>query len=360
MTTSTVYERIQAQAETIITTRQAAGENVPTNIKHFAGRKANWTVHLSEINVLPGLNFRDEDNFGDLDELRQQIRAAGGIMTAFTVIHVQGQLFAVNGHRRYEAGSAFIGTDEEHLIEKVEVKLLDKNATDRDIAVRQVHDNSSEAYSEWSKANAVDYYSRTLGMSNVEISDVTGWPKSRVSDLITLGTLNINEKTFVKAQGVSPASAIQAVRELRKLSKELDQHITLKNILEVSLHLAGGKNVSRALVKQAADSYRETVAEATAELEPVTGFAAQAAPTETVTTQAVTTESYSPPIVPAAEPTADFSEMIETIEAFDGWRSMDRDKLARIYRYVTSTVTDAQPLAKSNAAALSLPTELTD
>ena len=177
-------------------------------IAKCATRVSLWAISPDKLRPVEDLNSRED--YGDLESLKQQIIAAGGVLEPFKGWWDSSEevFYYTDGHRRHKALQ--MATEEGFEVETVKVELEGKDSTHTDHLKRQFLANSGKPLTPIERGRLAQ---RLLdnGESWESVSSYSGVTKQTLqADLELWNSLGIRE--MVEDGTVAPSVAKAAIR----------------------------------------------------------------------------------------------------------------------------------------------------
>lgn len=173
-----------------------------------------YAIDPSLIDVMPGFNARRD--FGDIDELAEQIRE-NGLMQPLTVIPktVNGveRYTLIDGERRYRAISQLLdnGTD----VGPVKAFILEGTESQEDLLTRQVMLNEGKRFTDYELATLCKRMRDELHLKNSEIARRLGKNPGHITYLLDMFCWDTRVQDMVKDGELSIMSAQRVFKAAR-------------------------------------------------------------------------------------------------------------------------------------------------
>jgi ParB family transcriptional regulator, chromosome partitioning protein len=181
-------------------------------------RRSAWQVEVKNLTVRPGLNGRDESEYGDLEELARQIEEHG-VRESLRGYSENGKYVITDGHRRY-AAIQLLAARGVHIL-RVPFAIEDRKATDAEYVLTQLLSNSGKPLSALAEAKNIARLQK-YGWTKEEIAVKSGFEMSKVAMLLTLDLAPEPMKAQIRAGEVSQSAVLAAVRGTRSSAEVVE------------------------------------------------------------------------------------------------------------------------------------------
>lgn len=196
-------------------------------------------------NIVVQENFNSRVDFGDIDELANQIQAQG-MLNPITVIPFTDEQGAekyrlVDGERRYRASMLIIERGGE--LPKVPALFGAKNLTEEDMLTQQIMRNEGKPFNEYEYGVAFKKFA-DMGKTNQQIADMLGIKRwkvdcflahlnrdERVQELLKTGKITGVDVRHIYQATKNESAAVKQILKLAKKSEEKgEKKISLKDL----------------------------------------------------------------------------------------------------------------------------------
>lgn len=196
-------------------------------------------------NIVVQENFNSRVDFGDIDELANQIQAQG-MLNPITVIPFtdeQGveKYRLVDGERRYRASMLIIERGGE--LPKVPALFGSKNLSEEDMLTQQIMRNEGKPFNEYEYGVAFKKFA-DMGKTNQQIADMLGIKRwkvdcflahlnrdERVQELLKTGKITGVDVRHIYQATKNESAAVKQILKLAKKSEEKgEKKISLKDL----------------------------------------------------------------------------------------------------------------------------------
>lgn len=190
-------------------------------------------------------NFNSRVDFGDINELAEQIKAQG-ILNPITVTPFKDEnntekYYLVDGERRYRAVLSLL--EQGYDIPRVPALFASKSISDKDALVQQLLRNEGKPFSEY-ELGVVYKKFEDMGLSHKEIAETLGIPRwkvdcflahlnrdERVQDLMKQGKITGVDVRRIYQTAKNKESAVNEILSLaKKAESNPNKKITLKDL----------------------------------------------------------------------------------------------------------------------------------
>lgn len=194
------------------------------------GQAQMFKVAISGITIREGFNQRRD--YGDLQQLANEIIAKGEVTEPFTLGQDKEELWLVNGHRRMQAlelANTQLEATGQPTIDVVPAKIK-KGLKMKEALVLQVMTNDNKPFTMMEEGNL---YNKMLqeGMSRDDIHKATGRSKSSVSHALTLQESSDEVKEALERGDISESTARKIVQRARKSESGETQAFFLDEVM---------------------------------------------------------------------------------------------------------------------------------
>lgn len=180
-----------------------------TSIRKLGAKRFDaYAIDPQLIQVSPDFNVRK--NFGDIDELKNQIISAGGVKNALKVRVEGNEIYLVDGERRLRATLKAI--EEGHDIPSVPA-ILDTNKTEKERTLSLLYYNEGKPLEIQEKAAVFKRLSEDEGMTPAEIKEASGYSLTHIKDCLALAQCPNEILTSINKGQVTPSLVIELLKE---------------------------------------------------------------------------------------------------------------------------------------------------